>query len=256
MPEGDTVYLAGRRLHAALSGKTLTGSDFRVPRYATADLKGRTVTDVSSRGKHLMFHLDDDLTLHTHFKMQGAWHIYRPGGRWRSPAFEARVVLEVHDVVAVGFRLPVVELLEPSREVEVVGHLGPDLLGPDWDADEALRRMSLDPERPIGDVLVDQTVMAGLGNVYRCEICFLRGAHPSTPIARISDLDGWVALAKRSIEANRSTGSQIMTGDSRPGRGQWVYGRGGRPCLRCGTKIERAAPIEGRVTYWCPSCQS
>ncbi len=152
MPEGDTVWLAGRRLHDALAGRPLTRSDFRVPQLATADLAGRTVTEVVSRGKHLLFRLDgtagDPLTLHTHFRMDGTWHLYRTGERRRGgPDWQVRVLLENADWQAVGYRLPVVELLPRDGEVDAVGHLGPDLLGPDWDPAEAVRRLAADPER-------------------------------------------------------------------------------------------------------------
>ncbi len=254
MPEGDTVYLAGRRLHRALGGKSLTRTDFRVPRYATTDLSGRTLNEVASRGKHLMFRIEGNVTLHTHFKMQGSWHLYRSGQRWKGPGFDARVILENADHVAVGFRLPVVDLIETAEEAAVVGHLGPDLLAPDWDADEAARRMMLAPDRPVAETLLDQSVMAGLGNVYKSEICFLSGLDPSTPVAELADPGALIDLSKRVIEANRETGSQITTGDPRPGRRHWVYGRAGQPCRRCGTSIRLDAKGE-RVTYWCPRCQ-
>jgi formamidopyrimidine-DNA glycosylase len=258
VPEGDTVHLAAKRLNAALGGQTLTKTDFRVPAIATVDLSGRRLYEVIARGKHLLFRIDGGWTLHTHYKMEGSWHLYKHGERWRGPAFQARAILETGERVAVGFRLAVTELLETSREEEIVGHLGPDVLGPDWDPDEALRRMNEHPARPIGDVLIDQSVIAGPGNVYRSEVCFLRGVDPWTPVAGVEDLPGLVALTKRLMEANRSTGSQITTGDPRHGRSHWVYGRKGAPCRRCRTPIRRAeSGDEGRerVVFWCPSCQ-
>jgi len=159
MPEGDTVWLAGRRLHDALAGRVLTRTDFRVPQLATADLTGRTVTDVVSRGKHLLFRIDDGLTLHTHFRMDGAWHLYRHGDRWRGgPEWQVRLLLANDTWQAVGYRLPVVELLARDHEGDAVGHLGPDLLGPDWDPDEAVRRLAADPDREIGPALRDLVV--------------------------------------------------------------------------------------------------
>jgi endonuclease VIII len=256
VPEGDTVHLAAARLNAALAGRTVTKSDFRVPRVATSDLSGAVINEVVARGKHLLFRFDNELSLHTHFKMEGTWHLYRPGQRRRGgPEHDVRVVLETAEWVAVGYRLGIVELLRTEHEHEVVGHLGPDVLGPDWDAGEALRRAAADPDRPIADVLLDQTVMAGPGNVYKSEVCFLRGVHPATPVRAIDDLAGLVALVKRLMEVNRTTGSQITTGVARPGLKQWVYRRAGRPCLRCGTLVERTAGPGERVTYWCPSCQ-
>jgi endonuclease-8 len=256
VPEGDTVHLAASRLDAALSGEEVTRSDLRVPRYATADLSGTTIERVVARGKHLLFRFDDGRTLHTHFKMEGTWHLYRPGERWRGgPQHEVRAILETGSWTAVGWRLGVVELIPTAREGAVLEHLGPDVLGTDWDAAEVLVRMQKDPARPIGEVLLDQSVVAGPGNIYKSEICFLRGVHPDTPVGLVDDLEALVDLTKRLMEVNRATGGQITTGDARPGRKQWVYGRGRQPCRRCGTFIERRAEPGERVTYWCPSCQ-
>jgi formamidopyrimidine-DNA glycosylase len=256
VPEGDTVFLAATRLRAALAGQTLTRTDFRVPRFATVSFAGRAVDDVTSHGKHLLFRIGGGVTLHTHYKMAGSWHLYRPGERWQGPDWQVRALLETAAWIAVGFRLAVVELVETAREHEVVGHLGPDPLGPGWDATDALRRLTADPQRPIGELLLDQRVIAGPGNVWKSELCFLRGIDPWTPVGRVSRPERLVALVKQLFEANRTTGSQITTGDTRPGRTHWVYGRGGRPCLRCGTPIRVRQPREPeRVTYWCPACQ-
>ena len=257
MPEGDTVHLAATRLQAALAGEVLTRTDFRVPLHATEDLAGRTIEGVVARGKHLLFRIEEGITLHTHFKMEGSWHLYKPGQDWRGPDFQVRCVLETKPWVAVGFRLAIVELLHSSAEDEVVGHLGPDVLGADWDADEALSRLAADPARPIGEAIVDQRIMAGPGNVYRCEICFLRGLHPDTAVGDVADLPALIALTKKVMEANRSTGMQITTGDARPGRMHWVYGRRNKPCRRCGTPIAKRSEGAGgaKVTYWCPNCQ-
>ncbi|MEA2453172.1 MAG: endonuclease [Actinomycetota bacterium] len=258
MPEGDTVFLAATRLDGALRGKALTRSDFRVPRYATVDLAGQVVENVVPRGKHLLFRIDDGHTLHTHYKMEGAWHLYRPGETWRGPDHQVRAVLTTDEWVAVGFRLAVVELIPTSEETEAVGHLGPDPLQPDWDLNEAVRRFEKHGDEQVGTVVLDQSVMAGPGNVYKSEICFLRGVHPNTLVRDVPDLDGFVALLARLMLANRTTGMQITTGDTRRGQMQWVYGRAGQPCRRCSTGIERAIqPGYGgdRVTFWCPNCQ-
>ncbi|HEU4400265.1 MAG TPA: DNA-formamidopyrimidine glycosylase family protein [Actinomycetota bacterium] len=258
MPEGDTVLVAAGRLHAALAGERLLATDFRVPRFATLDLSGQTVREVVARGKHLLLRTDAGVTLHSHLKMEGAWHLYRPRERWRGPDFQVRVVLRTEPWVAVGFRLGVCELLPTAREHEVVGHLGPDVLGADWDAAEAVRRLLADPGRAVGNALLDQRVLAGPGNIYKCEVCFLRGVDPWTPVGQVDDLAGMVDLLKRLMEANRGGGRQITTGDTRPGRTHWVAGRTGRPCRRCGTPI-RMADQESydadRVTWWCPTCQ-
>ena len=259
MPEGDTVWLAGHNLRRALAGELLVRSDFRVPRYATTDLSGRAIREIVSRGKHLLWRFDGDLTLHTHFLMDGSWHLYRQGQRWRSPGFEARVVLESERWQAVGFRMPVLDLIPTEREEEFVGHLGPDLLGDDWDADEAAARLEARTNMVIGEALLDQTVMAGVGNVYRCELCFLRGLDPWTPVSEVADPRGLVDLAKRLLELNRHSARHVTTGVDRPGGSHWVYGRKGKPCRRCGTPIRGAdQPSYGseRIVYWCPSCQT
>ena len=258
MPEGDTVFREATRLHAALAGQRLLATDFRVPRFATADLAGQRVREVVPRGKHLLLRTDAGVTLHTHFKMEGAWHLYRPGERWRGPSWQVRAVLRTERWVAVGFRLGICELLPTEREHEVVGHLGPDPLGPDWDPAEALRRLRADPARAIGTALLDQRAIAGPGNVYKSEVCFLRGVDPWTPVGQVGDLAGLVDLLARLMDANRTTGSQVTTGDPRPGRTSWVAGRTGRPCRRCGTpvrKAEQASYDAERPTYWCPTCQ-
>jgi endonuclease VIII len=252
MPEGDTVYLAAHRLDAALRGEILSRSEFRVPRYATVDLAGRSIRSVFPRGKHLFFDLGD-VSLHTHFKMQGSWHLYRPRQRWRKPIHHARIILETARWIAVGFDLPVIELVRDPDAV--ISHLGPDLLSADFDAADAERRIALHPERQLGEVLIDQTVIAGLGNVYRSEVCFVAGLDPRTPVRLVPDVPSVVSLAGRMIRANRSTGSQITTGDTRAGRQHWVYERSGLPCLRCGTRISTQRDGSDRMTYWCGSCQ-
>lgn len=264
MPEGDTVYRAAHNLHAALAGEVLTACDVRVPRYATVDLTGQTVESVGSRGKHLLLRTEDAL-VHSHLKMEGTWHLYRTGGRWRRPAFEARIVLGTEPWQAVGFALGTLEILPRSAEEDVVGYLGPDVLGSDWDAAEAERRIRAEPDRAIGLALLDQRNLAGVGNVYRNELCFLRGVLPTRPVAEVPDLPGLLGLAKRVLEANKNRMERTLTGDTRRGRQDWVYGRTGRPCRRCGTAIEGGTlgdpvrPGRGatdRETYWCPRCQA
>lgn len=256
MPEGDTVHLTARRLHAALAGKLLRTTDLRVPQLATVDLAGRKVIEVIARGKHLLCRFEGDLTLHSHLRMQGSWHLYRPGSRWRGPGHEVRAVLGTESWIAVGFRLPVLELIPTTSESGVVGHLGPDVLGTDWDPEEARRRLMSDPDRSIAEALLDQRVMAGPGNVYKSEACFLAGIHPHAAAVTLPDPQGFISLVKRLMEANRDTGSQVTTGDPRPGRSHWVYGRKGLPCRRCGAPVLREGTDDGeRVTYFCPRCQ-
>ncbi len=255
MPEGDSVWQAARRLRA-LDGQELTATDFRVPEAATADLAGQRVLTTVSRGKHLLTRFDDGHTLHTHLRMEGRWDLHPPGTRWRRPAHTARVILRTEAVEAVGFSV-VVDLVPTDREDDLVGHLGPDLLGTDWDADEAVRRLARDPAVPIEEALLDQRNLAGIGNVYKCELCFLMGIHPRTPVADVPDLPRLVALAHRVLDANRDRPVRVTTGDSRRGRSTWVYGRRG-PCLRCGGPIAvetQGASDRDRVTWWCPACQ-
>src|SRR3954447_7642192 len=239
MPEGDVVWAAARRLHDALAGRVLTRSDFRVPRAATADLTGRTVREVVSRGKHLLTRVEGDLTVHTHLRMEGSWRI-RPAGAAVPRDHRVRLVLANAEWQAVGYSLGIVELLRTEREGRVVGHLGPDLLGPDWDLDEAVRRLRERPDRPIGEALLDQTRLAGIGNLYKAETLFLRGVHPWCAVGDVSDLEGLVRLAQRLMEANKDRGDHTTTGTRRPGETSWVHGRAGRPCRRCGTRIARA----------------
>lgn len=257
MPEGDAVWLTARRLHAALAGRALTRSDFRVPRLATADLRGRTVLEASARGKHLLTRVEGGLTVHTHLMMDGEWRFRRAAGR--APAdHRVRLVLANEEWQAVGYSLGIVELLPTAEEDRAVGHLGPDLLGPGWDADEAVRRLREQPGRPIGEALLDQTRLAGIGNVYKAEVLFLRGVNPWRPVADSGDLAAMVALAHRLLDANKERHGHITTGDLRPGRTHWVYARAGHPCRRCGTKIKRAdqgPEPQSRTTYWCPYCQ-
>ncbi|MGW2847706.1 DNA-formamidopyrimidine glycosylase family protein, partial [Streptomyces sp. NPDC001274] len=179
MPEGDTVLRTAGRLHTALAGRTLTRCDLRVPRFATADLTGRTVLGVVPRGKHLLLRVEGGLTLHSHLRMDGAWRVYGPAERWRGgPAHQIRAILGNAEQTAVGYRLPVLELLRTRDEEKAVGPLGPDLLGPDWDAATALRNLLAEPTRPLGEALLDQRNLAGIGNVYKAELCFLARVTP------------------------------------------------------------------------------
>src|SRR4051812_18094825 len=196
-------------MHEALAGRTLTRSDFRVPALATADLTGRDVVEVVSRGKHLLTRIADGLTLHTHFRMDGTWHLYAAGARWTGgPAWQVRVVLENQDWQAVGYRLPVVELLPTAEEQHAVGHLRPDILGPPdgdgrWDEDEAIRRLRAQPGREIGPALLDQRNLAGIGNLYKTEALFLSGITPWTTVADVAALDDVVRRARRLMTANK-----------------------------------------------------
>jgi endonuclease VIII len=253
MPEGDTVYRAAKDLRGALAARVLTRSDFRVPRFATVDLSGQTVTEVIPRGKHLLTRTSAGLTIHTHLKMEGRWRI-RPASERVRESFRVRLILANQEWQAAGYDLGITELLPTGREDEITGHLGPDLLGPDWDPDEAARRLRAGPGRPAAEALLDQRNLAGIGNVYKSEILFLRGIRPWRPVGGIKDVDGLVSLAHRVLEANKDRVERVTTGNPRRGQQVWVYGRGGQPCHRCGTRI-RQSELGDRVTYWCPSCQ-
>ncbi|MEU5159864.1 DNA-formamidopyrimidine glycosylase family protein [Streptomyces sp. NPDC020875] len=267
MPEGDTVWLTAHRLHDALAGGVLTRFDLRVPRFATADLTGRAVRDVTPRGKHLLTRFEGGLTLHSHLRMDGAWRVFPAGARWTGgPAHQIRAVLGTEAATAVGYRLPVLELLRTGEEDRVVGHLGPDLLGPDWDATTAVDRLRADPARSLGDALLDQRNLAGIGNVYRCELVFLAGVTPWLPVGELpgETLPRLVATARRLLMANRTTFERrTVAGTGRRGPLLHVYGRAGQPCPRCGRPV-RVTPYRGpgpalsgdeRITYWCPGCQ-
>jgi endonuclease VIII len=274
MPEGDTVYLAGRRLDQALAGHTLTRTDFRVPRLATLDLAGHVVEEVRSRGKHLLFRFDDATTLHTHFRMDGTWHLYQPGQPWRGgPAHSIRVTLTTGERIAVGYRLHDIALVATRDEHTLVGHLGPDICADDWDEGEALRRLRAAGDRSVATALVDQRIIAGIGNIYRCESMFIAGLAPATPVREIDDesLHSVVATARDLLMRNRDRASQATTGDER--RAHFVYGRRRARCYRCNSSVQittadatepwrtgtartndRGSANEQAV-FWCPTCQ-
>ena len=249
MPEGDTVYRTADKLRTALVGKTLTRCDVRVPRYATVDLSGQVVDEVLSRGKHLFIRVGE-ASIHSHLKMEGAWVI----GRVRVPAYKVRIVLGTADSVASGIDLGVLEVLERAHDMDAVGHLGPDLLGADWSAQTAAANLMADPVRPIAEALLDQRVMAGVGNVYANEMCFVFGLRPGTAVGELSDPVRVATRAQQMLWLNRLRVNRTTTGNTRPGQDVWVYGRAGLPCRRCGTAIETDKGGD-RVTYWCPTCQ-
>ncbi|WP_313356117.1 DNA-formamidopyrimidine glycosylase family protein [Microbacterium sp.] len=256
MPEGDTIYRAAKRLDAALRDQEVTRFDLRVPRLATVDLSGRTVHDVVPRGKHLLMRVGD-FTLHSHLRMDGAWFTYRPGEKWRHPAFKVRAIVGTAEHEAVGVDIAEVKLVPTRSEGELVDHLGPDPLSDDWDLDEAVLRLSADA-RPIHVALLDQRNVAGFGNEYAAELLFLRGVRPDTPTPDV-DVPALLDLGVRTIRANRDRVDRTFTGDARRGFTDWVYGRAGRSCRRCGTPIRKgelgADPTRERITFWCPSCQ-
>lgn len=256
MPEGDTVFRAADKLRNALAGKILTRCDVRVPKFATVDLTGSVVDEVISRGKHLFIRVAD-ASIHSHLKMDGAWLI--DGQIRRIPVHKVRIILETADSRAAGIDLGILEILKREHDMDVVDHLGPDLLGDDWEPAIAAANLSADPDRALAETLLDQRVMAGVGNVYANELCFVSGRLPSSPVADVKDPLRIVQRARDMLWLNRSRVNRTTTGNTRAGSDLWVYGRVGRPCRRCGTTIESdRAQVTGtdRISFWCPNCQT
>lgn len=261
MPEGDTVYALARRLRKALDGRVLTLGELRVPAHATADLAGRTVLEHVTHGKHLLTRFSDDLTLHTHLLMSGSWTV-SDAGRWlpKNLMPDVRVVLRTEGPAAYGVSIPVVELLRTQDEADAVGYLGPDPLRDDWDLTEAGRRLTDDPDRTLVAALLDQRCVAGFGNLWVNELCFLRGLNPWTPVGSV-DVTALLELGARALRHSATVpgAMQVTTGNKRKGEQHWVSGRADRPCLRCGTTVQVVAEVsndpERRRTWWCPTCQ-
>ena len=261
MPEGDTVWLAAKRMNQALAGERLTRGELRVPQLAALDLSGRTVDEVVSRGKHMLFRFADGHTLRSHFRMDGSWRISAAGQPWRGgPAFAVRAVLSTRRWDCVGYRLYDLAHVPTTEESSLVGHLGPDLLGPDWDAEKALRRLQSQEEAEIGVSLLDQRNLTGIGTLYRTEGLFLAGVRPQRLVGDLESaaLAGVVERIRRLMVHNRERPQQSTTGSLRRGETHWVFERDGQPCRRCGSSIRRGdqgpAPY-ARVSYWCPDCQ-
>lgn len=250
MPEGDTVWHTAATLRQHLVGCTLTRCDVRVPQFATVDLSGQVVDEVLSRGKHLFIRVGQ-ASIHSHMKMDGSWRV---GDRPVRVDHRARIILEANNIRAVGIDLGVLEILDRANDQDAVAHLGPDLLGEDWDADRAAANLMARPDRSIAEALLDQRVFAGVGNVYCNELCFVTGHLPTAPVSAITNPKRLVARARDMLYANRFRWNRCTTGDTRSGRQLWVYGRSGQVCRRCGTRINYDDSGE-RVTYWCPACQ-
>jgi len=250
MPEGDTVWHTAAELRQHLAGRTLTRCDIRVPRFATVDLTGQVVDEVLSRGKHLFIRVGP-ASIHSHLKMDGSWRV---GNRPVRVDHRARIILEAGEIRAVGIDLGVLEVLDRFHDDAAVAHLGPDLLGEDWDAAIAAANLVADPDRPLAEALLDQRVMAGIGNVYCNELCFVSGRLPTAPAGALADPRRLVARARDMLWANRFRWKRCTTGDTRSGRELWVYGRAGQSCRRCGSRIHHDNTAE-RVRYWCPTCQ-
>ena len=290
MPEGDTIFRAAEALNRALAGRTVTRFESVYPSLTRVaedhPIVGRTVESVFARGKHLLIAFSGDLVLRTHMRMNGSWHLYRAGVRWQRPARDMRVLVGTEGLVAVGFNVPVAELLSArdlARHTQLQA-LGPDLLAdagrqsqphvgdlftgrqPSFDPGEVILRMRARGGDPIADVLLNQRVVAGIGNVFKSEILFLAGIDPFTSVARLTDadLERLVGISRDQLAANVMTRTQTLsrsvgrrtTRSLDPGAKLWVYSRGGKPCRRCGEFIQsRKTGPDARLTYWCPRCQ-
>jgi endonuclease-8 len=273
MPEGDTIFRAARTLHRALAGKPVVHFESVFPALTRVQvdtpLTARTVESVSASGKHLLMRFSGELVLRTHMRMNGSWHIYRPREAWQRPRRDMRIVVATADFVAVGFNIPVAEIFA-ARDLarhDELRRLGPDLLAADFDEAEALRRIKARPADAIADVLLNQRVMAGIGNVYKSEVLFACRVNPFTTAGNVGDvgLGCLVTTARRLLLANVQTslapmttytGYRRTTNRDNPSERLWVYGRAGKPCRRCGSavRIDKQG-TDARLTYWCPACQ-
>jgi endonuclease-8 len=261
VPEGDTVWRTAQRLHAALAGRVIVESDLRWPEISTADLRGRSTLEVVSRGKHLLHRVEGGLTLHSHLRMEGQWRVEATptlADRWRRNP-QLRALVSAPDWTALGLRLGMLDLVPTAREGELVGHLGPDVLGPDWDRERAVGNV-LAATAPVGAALLDQRNLAGVGTMWCAEALFLERVHPWSLPADLGrrTVERLVDRTQRLMDQGRHDGVQSSTGSRRQGETQYVHARSGRPCRRCGTTV-RVAPIgvppQERTMFYCPACQ-
>ena len=272
MPEGDTIFRAARTLHRALAGQVVTRFESVYATLSRVDhdrpIAGRTIESVTSRGKHMLMAFSGDLVLHTHMRMHGSWHIYRPGERWRQPARDMRVVIETAPFVAVAFNVPVAEFLTARMLArhELLQSLGPDLTDPAFDKAEVRRRIAAQGELPLHEVLLNQRVVSGIGNVLKSETLFVSRLDPFTPASALNgtQIDGLLDVALRLMTMNTIESRSLTPGIGRrttgsldPSARLFVYGRGGKPCRRCGAPIRSAKTgLDARLTFWCPVCQA
>ncbi|MDQ3279860.1 MAG: Fpg/Nei family DNA glycosylase [Acidobacteriota bacterium] len=266
MPEGDTIHRAARTLHAALAGRVITRFETVFAQLARFDIQspvaGRTVDSVTAAGKHLLMHFSGDLHLRTHMRMNGSWHVYKPGERWRMRRSDMRIVLETSEWIAVAFNVPVAEFHDArslERQEDLL-RIGPDLIADGFDVDEALRRIRQHDDEEIADVILNQRVVAGIGNEYKSELLFMARIHPMARVRDVSDerILELLRIARKVMVANvnKRSGARITTFSLDPREKQYVYSRIGKPCRRCGTPIEYAKQgLNARGTYWCPKCQ-
>lgn len=258
MPEGDVVVRTARRLDAALAGRTLVAAELRWPSVAGVQLAGRTVLRTATAGKHLLTRFDDGRTLHTHLRMDGLWRVTRTTQGPVRLGEAVRVLLAGPEWTCLGLRLGMVDLVRTRDEGRVVGHLGPDVLAPDWDRETAVARVRAQGARPIGAALLDQRVVAGLGTIYMAESLWAHGVSPWRPAERVEDPGAVLDTARRLMQRSVLARTPTATGDARPGRESHVHGRAGRPCPRCGGPVAVAPvgePPTTRPAYHCPACQ-
>lgn len=263
MPEGDTIFRTATTLQKWILGHQVTSVATKVPGLQPQRITGTLVSEVTPKAKHLLIRFSNGLTLHTHMRMTGSWHVYRTGEKWKKPHWQAKIVIECGERVAVCFNAPVVELLLPDgeRTHRSLNNLGPDVLGPspDFDFAEVRRRaMGKDASLPVGVLILDQTVVSGIGNIYRCESLFLDRWNPWTPRHQLTDqqLHHLIGTARKLMKRNVSGGHGPREfGAGGPGN-PWVYGRTNRPCRMCGTPIRKGRIGEqARDVFWCPRCQ-
>ena len=256
MPEGDTIHRTADRLRPVLVDQAITRFEARRLGRPGPEV-GTTVHSVEARGKHLLIEFSDGWTLRTHLRMTGSWRVFAEGQRWSKPAHLARVVIEVDGWQVVCFSAPDIELVRSTDRSTALARLGPDLCRPDADLAECVARMGfVDPGTPVGDVLLDQRICNGVGNVYKSEVCFACRVDPQSPIASVDDAGRreLVETAARQLQAN--LGPTRRTTVAGPPGSLAVYGRARKLCRRCRSTIRVARTgAHARVTYWCPTCQ-
>jgi endonuclease-8 len=266
MPEGDTIFRTARAMHRVLAGRTIVTAESTMPSLARAPgvqaLEGRTIDRVAAQGKHLLIYLSGDLVLRSHMRMQGSWHLYRTGDRWKRPRAAMRIVLRTDEVEAVAFDTPDAELVRVRdlARITPLKNLGPDLLSDSFDADDATRRIAGEPDREIADALLDQRNVAGIGNVIKSEVLFLCGVNPWARAGALSPaiVRRLLDQARRVLKISVAEGGvgRRTTGRVQPDARLFVYGRAGKPCRRCGVPIQFAKQgRDARSTYWCARCQ-
>lgn len=261
MPEGDTVFRAAAKLHRALADQALTRAEVRWGTKSIPDVVGRRTLEVVPRGKHILHRIEGGITVHTHLRMEGTWRVVTDERLRPRELYDRsiRAVFAVQGRTAIGRRLGMLDVLPTDREDMVVGHLGPDILGPDWDPERAVAVLAADP-RPIGEALLDQRLLAGIGTLYDAETLFLEGIAPWTPADQLGSetVDRVIDRAHRLLMAGKEHDIQSTTGSRRRGEEVYVHARSGRPCRRCGTTVRvamiGAAPYD-RTMFYCPGCQ-